>query len=263
MLSCLVANRWKYNSSTLLISLTLPFCEVDCKTFMYFYTAHTSYTNAFLIAASLLSPADLQRWRASKLHRWLRHPQEQLDALRQSSSLSGRTEPGGVPERRRHLLLHHQTGGAQPGAAGVVQPWVCPEALQPAGWHQTKWVQPMIAERITGCRMHTWRPFNQLFNQARNARVARSPKHIFRLFQARTCEFQLIYLVMMTKMLFAVWGVPSTVLQMPLSLYWPTGKILLGSRGTGHWENNWALSPYQGCKWHIQPAVSFSGKKYT
>ncbi|CAG11080.1 unnamed protein product, partial [Tetraodon nigroviridis] len=40
-----------------------------------------------------------------------------------------------------NLLLHHQTSGAQPGAAGVVQPGVCPEALQPAERHQTKYTR--------------------------------------------------------------------------------------------------------------------------
>lgn len=87
-----------------------------------------------------LSP-DLQCRGASELYRRLRCPQKQLDAIRQPGSLAGRTEPGGLPEQQRHLLLHHPAGGAQPGAAGVVQPWVFPEALQPAGWHQTKWVQ--------------------------------------------------------------------------------------------------------------------------
>lgn len=75
----------------------------------------------------------------------------------------------------------------------------------------------------------------------------------------RTCELQLIYLVMMTKMLFAVWGVPSTVLRMPLIMAHRKNAF----RVKGDWSlgKNWALSPYQGCKWHIEPAVSFSGKK--
>lgn len=81
---------------------------------------------------------DLQWWGASELYRWLRCPQKQLDAIRQPGSLAGRTEPGGLPEQRRHLLLHHPPGGAQPGAAGVVQPRVCPETLRPTERDQTK-----------------------------------------------------------------------------------------------------------------------------
>ena len=45
---------------------------------------------------------------------------EQLDALRQPGLFCGGAEPGCVPERFGHLLLHHQTTSAGPGAAGVV-----------------------------------------------------------------------------------------------------------------------------------------------
>lgn len=98
-------------------------------------------------SSSSSSSVDLQRWRASKLHWWLRRPQKQLDALRQPGPLSGRTKPGGMPEQPGHLLLHHPTGGTQPGAAGVVQPGVRSEALQPTERHQTKWVQPRDVEK--------------------------------------------------------------------------------------------------------------------
>lgn len=53
---------------------------------------------------------------------WFERGAEQLDALRQPSLYCEGAEPGGVPERFGHLLLHHQTTSAGPGASGVVLP---------------------------------------------------------------------------------------------------------------------------------------------
>lgn len=126
-------------------SATMPLWQKNPKTKqfkipMYYvvYKPVLVFCCMFRIKPFLRLLLDLQRREASELYRWLWRPQKQLDALRQPGSLPGRTEPGGLPEQRRHLLLHHPAGGSQPGVASMVQPRVCPEALQPAGWHQTK-----------------------------------------------------------------------------------------------------------------------------
>lgn len=132
-----VSGRCGHCSGHLLLvhyySISFHYVTLKPAALHFFTSLNISHTDIYL-----LSSADLQRRAASTLHRRLRCPQEQLDALRQPGLLARRTEPGSVPERPGHLLLHHPPRGAQTGAAGVVQPGVRPEALRPAGRRQTQ-----------------------------------------------------------------------------------------------------------------------------
>lgn len=136
---------------------------VSCQSWLWLGLTASLFNPSSL---SSLFSADLQWRAASTLHRWLWCPQEQLDALREPGSFPGRTEPGGLPERSRHLLLHHPTCGVQAGAAGVVQPGVRPETLQPAGWAQTQWV--LITEHLEAPQQTRWLYRNVKYNNYRS-----------------------------------------------------------------------------------------------